>query len=193
MNEKELTQEESIALIADMIHSAKQNIVNGASFHFLLWGWVLMLANFGHYFIEKYNIYEVPYIVWVITIPAAIASTLYGFRTKKQATVSTHLDKIYASLWICIMFMVIICLVFMARLGFNHNAVIMLFSGIGTFMSGIILKFRPLIIGGVILWIASTMGFMVDISEQQLISGIAIVIGYLAPGYLLRKTERDAI
>ena len=188
--EKELTNEERLVLISDMISRAKKNFAHGSSFHFLLWGWVISLANFGHYVLDKFDLYEIPFIVWLITIPAAFASFWYGFKKTKNANAKSHIDKVYSSLWISITVMVAICLIFMGKLGFNHNPIIMLFTGLGTFVSGILMRYKPIIYGGVILWVGACMGLMTTITNQQLIAGIVVILGHLIPGYMLRSAEK---
>ena len=158
MNEN-LTKDESLALITDMIGQAKRNLAKGGSFYFLLWGWVVMLANLGHYLIERFNWYEHPYIVWLLTIPAMIATIIYSARRDRRATVISHYDRVYSHLWMAVFIAIMILLTFMQKLEFNQNAVILLFSGLGTYLSGFLLKFRPLIIGGVALGVSSVIAF----------------------------------
>ena len=45
----ELTHQESLDLIAEMIKQAKRNVAKGGSNQILLWGWTIAFANFGHY------------------------------------------------------------------------------------------------------------------------------------------------
>ncbi|MEM6641464.1 MAG: hypothetical protein AAF616_00680 [Bacteroidota bacterium] len=187
--EENLTNEERLILISDMISQAKKNFASGGSFHFLLWGWVISLANFGHYFLEKFDLFDAPFIVWLITFPASVVSIWYGFAKSKNAPVRSHLDTVYSSIWISVFAMVIICLVFMAKLGFNHNPIILLFAGLGTFISGILMKYRPIKIGGIILWVGACMGLFSSVTDQQLIAGISVILGQLIPGYMLKKVE----
>lgn len=188
--ENELSNEERLKFISEMIVQAKKNFAGGGSFHFLLWGWVISLANFGHYILEVFELYEIPYIVWLITIPAAVVSTWYGVSKSKSSHVTSHLDKVYSSIWISISVLVVICLIFMARINFNHNPFILLFTGLGTFMSGILMRYKPIMYGGVILWVGAVMGLLSPVRDQQLIAGIVVILGHLVPGYLLKKKER---
>lgn len=190
MSNKELTKDESLALITDMIGQAKRNLAKGGSFYFLLWGWVIMLANLGHYTIEKYDLYEHPYIVWTLIIPAMIASIVHSTKKQRASGVSSHYDRIYSTIWMSIFVGIMTILVFMGKLDFNHNAVILLFSGLGTFLSGSLLRFKPLMIGGVSLWIASIVAFNVSILDQYLVAAVGLAVGYLIPGYLLKRVEK---
>lgn len=190
MSNKELTKDESLELITQMIGQAKRNLAKGGSFYFLLWGWVIMLANLGHYTIQKYDLFDYPYIVWVLIIPAVILTIWYSAKQDKAAGVVSHYDRIYGTIWIGIFISIMTLLVFMAKINFNHNAVILLFSGLGTYLSGSLLRFKPLLIGGVSLWVASVIAFNVSILDQYLVAAVALVIGYLIPGYLLKRVEK---
>jgi hypothetical protein len=190
MSNKELSKEESLALITNMIGQAKRNVAKGGSFYFLLWGWVIMLANLGHYTIEKYDLYEHPYIVWILVIPAMIASMVYGTKKERAAGVTSHYDRVYSTIWISIFISIMTILIFMGKLSFNHNAVILLFSGMGTFLSGSLLRFKPLMFGGIALWVASIVAFNVSIIDQYLVAAVGLIVGYLIPGYLLKKVEK---
>lgn len=190
MSNKELSKEESLTLITSMIGQAKRNVAKGGSFYFLLWGWVIMLANLGHYTIEKYDLYEHPYIVWILIIPAMIASMVYGAKKERTAGVVSHYDRVYSTIWISIFVGIMTILIFMGKLSFNHNAVILLFSALGTYLSGSLLRFKPLMIGGVSLWVASIVAFNVSIIDQYLVAAVGLLVGYLIPGYLLKKAEK---
>lgn len=189
MSDKELTKEESLQLITEMIGQAKRNFARGGSFYFLLWGWVVMLANFGHYILAEYVQYEAPYIVWVLTIPAGIASGIYNARMDRRAKVKSHLDRMYGYIWLGVFVGVLILLFFMGKVDYNVNAIILTFAGLGTFLSGVMLRFSPLVVGGVALWVASIVAFTLPVNDQYLVGGIGIICGYLIPGYLLKKAE----
>ncbi|MEM7296727.1 MAG: hypothetical protein AAF391_00505, partial [Bacteroidota bacterium] len=187
---EELTNDERLELITNAIGQAKRNVAKGGSFYFLLWGWVVMLANLGHYLIQKFDWYEYPYIVWVLTIPAAIASMVYGAKMDKKSGVKSHLDRLYSMIWFAVFIGVMITIIFMDEVNYNLNAIILTFAGIGTFISGVALRFNPLIMGGVALWIASVVAFNLNPLDQYLVATVGIFAGYLVPGYLLRKVEK---
>lgn len=190
MNTENLTNEERLQLITDMIREAKSNVVKGGSFYFLLWGWVVMLANFTHYFAERFQLLNPPYAVWLITLPAIVFTIIYSVRQGRNAQVYTQLDKVTGYLWIAIFVGIVITLMYMPVLRFNHNPIILILSGIGTFVSGLLLRFRPLLFGGVAIWVGAIVAFNVSVSDQQLVASIAILVGYLIPGYLLKREEK---
>lgn len=190
MLEKELTKQESLNLITEMINQAKSNYSKGGSFYFLLWGWTVMLANFSHYYLEKFTDYQHPYYVWALTLPAALISVIYSVREGKKALVTTHLERMYSQVWMAVGVGLVVSLIFMSRLDFNHNPVILLFAGMGTFISGQMLRFRPLVFGGIALWVSAIIGFSIPVEEQYLVAGLGILAGYLIPGYMLKSKEK---
>ncbi len=193
MSNDELTNDERLTLIANMIGEAKHNIARGGSFYFLMWGWVVMLANIGHYLIAVNDWYEAPYIVWLATIPAAIASIIYSARKHSHAKVVSHLDRLYGLIWLAVMIGVLVIIFSSGELTGNLNAIILTFAGVGTFISGCALRFTPLILGGVALWVASIVAFNLSPIDQYLVGAFGILAGYLIPGYLLKRAERERI
>ncbi|RED99834.1 DUF92 domain-containing protein [Marinoscillum furvescens] len=190
MKDKALTHEESLNMITAMIRQAKSNYQKGGSFYFLLWGWVVMLANFAHYYFLSFTSFEHPYIAWLVTIPAGIGSAIYGARQKQQAGVTTPMERLYGHVWAAVGVGIILALMFMRQLDFNHSAVILLLAAIGTYISGQMLRFKPLVFGGVALLLASILAFNVPVVDQLLVGGIGILAGYLVPGYLLKNKEK---
>lgn len=180
-----LSSEESLEIITQMIETAKGNI-RGSGFYFLFWGWVVIAGNLGHFYLMEFTDVEHPYAVWLITIPAWIISMLYGYRQSATEKVQTYSGKLIMWMWIAFTICLVI-LIFSGKFGELIPPVILLIAGIPTFMSGLILKFRPLIYGGSSFWIFSVIAFSVEPSYSLLVSAMAIAVGYLIPGYKLRS------
>jgi len=187
--EKELTANESLDIISNAIAQAKKNVVKGGSFQILLWGWIVTVANLGNYTLMKIN-YPVPYIVWLLILPGIIISVIHGYRKSKKARVITHMDTMYGHIWLAAFIVIMTTVVFMSKLDFHHNPVILGIAGMGMYTTGMLLRFRPITMGALILWIASVVSYNVPVIDQYLVGGIAIILGYLIPGYMLKRAER---
>ena len=182
---KPLSSEESLEIITSMIQTAKGN-VKGSSFYFLLWGWVVVLADLGHFYLMEFTSYQHPYIVWLIAIPAWIVSWVYGYKTSETGSVRTYSDGLIMWCWAAFTFSIVV-IIFSGKFGTLIPPIILVFTGFATFMSGLILKFKPLILGGSSFWIFAPMAFYVTPSYALLVSAVAIVVGYMIPGYMLRS------
>ena len=58
-----------------------------------------------------------------------------------------------------------------------------------TAVSGLMVRFRPLIIGGLVFLVAAIVSIYLRGTEQLLVLAIAMVFGYLIPGYILRSSK----
>ncbi|MEP3389834.1 MAG: hypothetical protein ABJO02_16710 [Reichenbachiella sp.] len=187
---EELSHTESLKIINEMIAEAKNNYEQSGSFYFLLWGWVVMIANLGHFILDKYTSFEYPFIFWALTIPAGIAAAWYSSKQKKEAQTTTHLSRLYGEVWAALGVCLILSLFFMSKINYNHSAVILMLAGVGTYLSGRMLKFRPLVFGAIALWTSAIVCFNLPMTDQYLVGAIGILLGYLIPGYLLKSAEK---
>ncbi len=189
MKERELTNTEVLQVITEMIKQAKRNVATKGSYYFLLWGWIVFIGNLGHYLIARYDWWPQPHMIWLITIPGIVLTLRYHAKLRYAANVSTQIDRVYGNLWLAIFVALATVLIFMNKVNYHHNAVILLLAGLGTFVTGRLLRFVPLVIGGVALWVGAIVAFKVSIIDQYLVGAIAIFIGYMVPGYLLKRQE----
>src|SRR5690606_23733297 len=123
--------------------------------------------------------------------PAAFLSMYLGFKNGSKSNVTTHLDKIYMWMWMSFGIVIFTLVGFGYTINYQFNAIILLIASIPTFLSGISLRFKPLIIGGILFWAFSILSFLVAYQTQLLVGGVAIICGYLIPGYMLRNKKED--
>lgn len=187
-NEKELKPEDSLQIIEKMIQKTKGNLYD-SSFYFLLWGWIILIANIGQ-IIFNYIEYDKSYLIWLLIIPGIIASAVYGARHGKKTKASTHLDRINFMIWMTFLACYFTIIIFMKSLDYQIVPLIFLFAGNATFLTGIVIKFKPLMWGGMIFLAGVFAYFLLPGEYFQFISPIVIILGYLIPGYLLKAQNK---
>ena len=64
---------------------------------------------------------------------------------------------------------------------------ILILYGIGTFISGNILRFPLLIAGGIACWVLSLISFYVSFEYQLLLIALAVLLSYIIPGHVLKS------
>ncbi|HYC86129.1 MAG TPA: hypothetical protein VEB86_12945 [Chryseosolibacter sp.] len=181
----DLSAKQSLDLIASMIMEAKGNVQRN-NFYFLLWGWVVVSANLGMYALWMID-YKHPYVVWTITIPAWIYTIYRSFRDSRTKYITTHFDHISGWLWVTYGVTILILVAFGYKVNFQLNPLILAVTAVPTLVSGVILKFRPLIWGGIAFWVGAIVCFLVTMKVQPLVGAVTIIFGYLIPGYRLRR------
>ncbi len=187
--ETKLTNEESLGIIHQMIATSKNNLKDN-SFFFLLWGWLVLAASLSHFVLLQLQ-WSYAFLPWPILMNlGVIISIVAGYRMGKKTKVMSHIDKMMIYLWYGFL-AVILILISMALLGrLNWITVyptIIVLYGLGTFVSGGVLKFKPLILGGIACWLIAITAFFVQPQYVLLLTALSIIMAYLIPGYLLKS------
>src|SRR5687767_1343311 len=97
MQDKTITEKESLLLIHQMIQSAKSKMSDDG-FLYLLWGWLVLAASLAEYALIRMD-YEHHYITWMLMPLGAVVSIFYGRGKSKNETVKTYVDEFMAYLW----------------------------------------------------------------------------------------------
>ena len=171
------------------------------SFYYLLWGWVLLIASLLCYFVLRYlivnEIYEGMYwksmLCWVVPIVGGlIIGKIIKMRKRKNEIVRTHIDRYLAILWTAAGFTFVIMVFICYLLDVYPTPFILVGVGLVTFVSGFMVRFNPLMIGGIIFSAAGIVSAFTPGLAQLLIFAAALVPGYLVPGYLLKVTKNGS-
>jgi hypothetical protein len=191
--EKMMTGEESLKIITEMINRTKSNVRQG-SFHLIFWGWLILFCSLVQFILLKFTSVHAPWFIWLLAIPGVFVSMFYGLKTGKKEHVHTYADRVFMMTWIGFIVVTLILCLFLHDQGELMAQYILLIAGFPTFVSGFILKFRPLVLGGIAFWILAVAAFLAGPSLGQLATPIGMLVGYLIPGYLLRRKEsHDAV
>lgn len=187
--ENNFSPQQSLELIQSMINKTKSNLGENR-FYFLLWGWLSFIAITGQFVLKVIFEYERHYLVWLLTLPAVIITVIYSSRKHSTPKVRTWVGDSMSYLWtgIGISFFILSMIITNSNGGWlNAWPLFILFYGLGTFVSGRILQFSPLVIGGIFNWILALVSIFVHFDYQLLIAAAAILTSYIIPGHLLGK------
>lgn len=184
--EKMMTGEDSLRVITEMINKTRVSVAQ-ASFHLLLWGWLIFACSLSEFVLWKYAGWANSWYVWFAVIAGMFVSLAYGFVKGKRERIFTYGTRIYVWTWIAFFLAaVVFFIVFPVKTG-NVGKYMLLIAAIPLLISGVILNFRPMMWGAGAFWILA----LVSHFGGEIVSGFAMpaamVIGYLVPGYLLRK------
>jgi hypothetical protein len=185
--EENFSPQQSLQLIQSMISRTKTNI-SGNRFNFLLWGWYTFIAMITQFILKVIVHYEHHYFVWFGTVPATIITIVHAIRRGKTERAKTYIGESMKFLWtgIGVCYFILGFVISAAKEGwmYSYPFFIMLY-GLGTFVSGRLLKFSPLVIGGIFNWILACVAAFVPFDYQILCAATAILTSYIIPGHLL--------
>lgn len=186
--ENQLTPTQSLDVINQMIAQAKRSFQK-TNFYFLLWGALLAGAGVIDH-VLRVNGIQLHWLVWPVASGiGGVASAIYGSRESKARGVSTVMDRVQSTLWGS--FGVTLILVIVGTVASNHdpNPYVLLLTGLPTYASGVLIRFRPLMIGGVIFWAFGIVSVFYLHEYTSLVFALAVGMGYLIPGLMLKRRE----
>ena len=188
-----MTGEESLKIITEMINKTKFDIRQG-SFYLLFWGWLIFACSISEYLLHKFTDVTHPYYVWFLVIPGVFVSMIYGFVTGRKARVQTYTGMLYMWIWMGFLIAATVLFIVQSKRMDLVTPYILLLIGLPTFVSGFIIKFRPLIAGGICFWITALVVHFAGPSFSSLGTALAMLIGYLIPGYMLKnRVDHDKV
>ena len=191
-NEVKLSESESLLLIASMINKAKNRFSESGTLY-LLWGWLILICCIVQ-FIGFYFFDTDAYYIWFSTWFLLIYQIFYLRKKIKTQKIRTYTEEINGFVWLVFF----ICMILVAFIGIQFkkyeiiSPMILVLYGMPTFLSGIILKFKPLIIGGICCWIIASVSPFINIDYQLLLTSAAVISGWIIPGYLLKQKFKKA-
>jgi Flp pilus assembly protein TadB len=189
MTEESLTEKQSFSIIQEMINKAKNQFSEDGTMY-LLWGWVILCCSFAHFILDVVVHYKQPWAVWSVTWIVALYMIIYQRRRDRKRKVKTYSEELLGYVWLCFVIMMVITFFLLQKFvpefwRYNYLFILLCY-GMPTFLSGIILKVRLLVLGGVFCWVLSVLAGFVDFHYHPLFVSAAVIVAWIIPGYSLR-------
>jgi hypothetical protein len=185
---KTFNEEAGLKVIYEMIDAARSDVRHN-NFYYLLWGILVIAACLLEYSLIRFFHYPHHYIGWPILMGAGMAITVwYTIRRFGRSASVTFIGNAMIYLfggWTVTLLMLLLFVIP------GHPRLIQPVSlamyAMAVFFSGGVLRFRPLIRGGLIAWTAAIASFFSPFLIQLLITAGTVLIAYIIPGYWLSR------
>lgn len=191
--EPQLSNEQSMLIIQQMISQAKTNITD-SGFSWLLWGTMLFFTTISTYIFIDIGSDDI-YLGWNIFGIISIVLLVYDIFRPSKKPVRTYVDDLLKLADIGFM----VCLF---TIIFSINVAVSPNSGFGYFLmmfafimliKGGAVKSRALMVGAMVNWAGAIAIFLnKEFKYDMLIMAGAVLIGYIIPGILLQVQYRKA-
>jgi hypothetical protein len=197
MEKHELSPQESLTIISQAIANFKMNYRESARF-FLLWGWMLTFASFSNFIVLKILASQEAYGLmgplslanWgVFIVVGFVLQFFLNRKINRTKKVYSHLDGYIQNLWIVAAVGFFVGTLICIRLNIIPPPIMLLIAGIATTASGVMIKFKPVIVGGIVFFVFSIATSFVNNEYIALLTGLAILCGYVIPGYYLKSAK----
>lgn len=188
--------QQSLQLIESMINRAKDKFAEDGTMY-LVWGWVVLICSISQFILLHFLHYEHHYIVWLFTLPVFIYQAFFVNKKQKLQKVKTYTDSIIGFVWITFAIEIILLgfVIGILTTGEYYTHIIHILLavyGMPVFLTGVIVRFKPLIIGGITCWALCIISTFIKIYDYQfLLIPVAMVFAWIIPGYILRAKHKQ--
>jgi hypothetical protein len=197
--EKQLSEEESLLIIGQMIDQAKQeNKEDGKGW--ILWGWLLLLTSLFSFVNYRLNLFS-QYTFWngfgILALIYFLYRTFKYFFFRRAERVKTYTGDLLQRLnigFIISLFFIIVAMNIKIDPVAGFSILINLY-GFWLLIYGTALNFKPFTIGAILTWAIGLVSLFVNTFDKvMLLYAAAVLCGYIIPGHLanneFRKTQR---
>lgn len=195
MEDKQITERESLLLIQQMIQTAKTEQKDDGK-GWILWGWLLFAASVLTYLNIKNDWYNT-FFFWNLFGAFAILFFLYNavryFFFRKLHRVRTYTGDLFEKLNVGF-FLTLFLIIVSINVGVAPTKGFSLLIGLYAFwvlVYGTALNFKPSIVAAFVMWgIAFGCLFLEDFTLVMLLHGLAVLVGYIIPGHIANREFR---
>ena len=182
--EKQLTEKESLQLISRMIHEAKGYFYE-SGMAALVYGFSILLCSILAWLRDKQMIAFPFHPFWLI-VPVFFVQSWIQIREEKKKKAKTFTDEAIDYVWMGYFLSVFVAFT-AAFAGFSYIiiSIILLLTGLATFLTGTISKFRYNIIVSFIIWILAAISFFLQNENIYILLAASAVLVWIVPGFIL--------
>lgn len=204
MEEKDITEKESLNIISEMLNRTNQDTPIGSGKLFMTCGYILtalsLIAFCTSYFLEvnSWDVFRVS-----VSLVVLIAIILVGRPKKKKSMQDTYMTKCIRSVWASLIGVFIAFLTLCIYKGNGYDSLTglfllgLLFPGFGMFTTGIILRERSLQAFG-LYGVVVALYFLFDMSheiqtpstEWPIVIAVQMIVTLVIPGHILNYKSR---
>ncbi|HPR32637.1 MAG TPA: hypothetical protein PLK12_11090 [Prolixibacteraceae bacterium] len=193
MEEKILSEKESLQLISKMIQNTQKNLENSDGRPFLIWGYTTVFVSLLVYFtVSQTGDHRFNYFWFLIPLLGVLAMLFTRSKGDKERYVKTFLGNIILNIWV----VVGIAALFVSVGSFFVNipvlGLMLLLMGMGTLLTGLTIRYKLIVVSGAVGMLLSALPFLIHRMEQILVFAVVFVIMMIVPGHVLRYQNRKS-
>ncbi|MHA8062081.1 hypothetical protein PQG22_12495 [Aquirufa beregesia] len=182
MNETILNPNESLAIIQKVVNSTRQDYHIQRKFY-ILWGMLIAVASFSQYAILN-HILSIPWFYPWIFFPGIglILSIFWGLSSKKTSL--SYYNHFVLTMWFTLYIAIGLSLFISLFNQISPFPYLLVCVGIGTSISGFLMKNRLFILCGLIFGIGAIYCLYLPFQQQLLLNGACMIIGNVMPNLI---------
>ena len=191
MEDKRMTEQESLELIARMIRDTQDRTARYAAYPLLIWGYTTVFLSLLIWALcHQTQAWQVHYLWFALPL---IGTPLTLFFTRKDGAcgVKNYIDRIQSQIWLVFGVGAFVLSVFSFVLRIDILFLIPLLMGMSTTLSGLVSKYKMLAICGSIGVMLSFSMLFIGSIDKLLVFAAIFIIMMVVPGHRLNKEMKQ--
>lgn len=208
--EKQLTEQESLQLITQMINRAKDNFID-TGIGPMLWGGVITICSLVQAAQIHYR-FSLPFDIWWLALAAIIPQIFISMKERKERKAKGWDDSVMGYVWLC--FGIGIFVINFINNAMNHafkpalklyreqtdpsfagiwtfaTCYLLFLYGFPTIITGAARKFHLMTFGGICCWIFAIIAAFTPTKIDFLLMALAATLSWLIPGIIIERKYR---
>jgi hypothetical protein len=207
MQEKQLTEQESLLIIQQMISRAKNAFVD-TGIGPILWGTVITICSIVQA-AKLYFKFDVPFDIWLLALFAIVPQVFISIKESRERKAKGWDDDMMSYVWICFGVGVFVINLINNVMGAELNSALdeyrqltgrtvsstwsyascfLLFVfGYPTIVTGAVRKFRIMLAGGIFCWASAIVAAFTPTYIDFVLMAFSATLAWLIPGIIIRK------
>jgi hypothetical protein len=198
MEEKDFSYEDSIKLIDAMIKKAKKSYVT-KGIASIVWGILIIVCSLITWAKIQFS-FNIGFDIWVLVFFAIFPQIFFSIKEKRQRKFTSLEAHAINYVWMAFGISIFLFTYYNSKYGTAESGTIfMILYGVPTFITGAIVKFKPMLFGGIICWIISIISVSTPVNIDMLLMASCGLFAWLIPGIILfsryqkRKIQQDGV
>lgn len=192
MQDRPLNEKDSLALINQMILNTQRRLEQGTGRVFLIWGYITVLTTVAVWLAIRLTANSYWNYLW-FCIPVFGLATTVLFK-KKTSGAKSFVDKVVKYIWLVqggAGFLLSALSIFQVMWSFPILFVIILLMSMGSILTGLVIEFKALVIGGIIAMAIAAVHYLTNIYDVKLLTfALAFLAMDIIPGHILNYRIR---
>lgn len=182
MEDRKLTEKESLELISQMIRETREHIEKRVAYPFLIWGYLTVTVSIAvWYVLVKTGDYRWNWLWLCLPVIGWLLSRGVGRSDEKGTT--TYMDRVIGVIWAVIGAAVLLVGITAFKVE-NVLFIIALLLSIGTTLTGWVIKFKPVGWAGTVSILLSFVLLFVPSVNQLLVFAALFMVMMVIPGHI---------
>ena len=196
--EVEFNEQDSLLVIKKMIQVSRRRMENNGIL-FIIWGWIMFIVYLMDYLerqiVLTYNLNMTLRYTESALMILAILLTIYIVFIKKKK-VKSYINDSLKIVWFSMAASLVLTNIIILNQekivdASLQNPIFMLIIAMAIVISGGILRYRLLIVGGIIFGIAAFLCSYLEVENQLIAESIAYLLAFVIPGHVMYSKRKN--